>query len=107
MPPAAVMGRPALRARASMPATFGPMRVPSRMTSVYWRRATPQPFTRRARSTASTRVISFQPATATLPLRASRATATAPGQRRAASWTTPGSATAAVPNTTRSAPRAR
>ena len=76
MPPAAVIRRPDCRASFSIPAMFGPMSVPSRITSVYWMRGTPQLFTRSARSTASTRVISFHPATATLPLRASRATAT-------------------------------
>ena len=90
-----------------MPARLGPTSVPSRITSVYWTRQHAPAFTRAASSTASTRVISFQPATATLPLRASSATATASGHRRAASCTTPGSATAAVPKITRSAPRSR
>jgi hypothetical protein len=78
--------------------------MPSRTTSVYWMRGTPQDFTCAARSSTSTVVISFQPATATFPFRASTATATDSGQRRAASWTTPGRATAAVPKITRSAP---
>ena len=80
---------------------------PSRTASVYWMRFTAQALTCEARSTASTAVISFQPATFTLPSRASKATATASGHMRTASCTTPGAATAAVPKITRSAPRWR
>jgi len=101
------MRRPVARAICSMPAKFGPTSVPSRTTSVYWIRSTPHPLTWVPRSRASTVVISFQPATATLPFLASMATATASGQSRIASCTTPGRATAAVPKMTRSAPCSR
>ena len=106
-PPAAVMRRPVARGRAPRsPRGSGRCSVPSRRTSVYCTRdARPSPRPWPPARAASTSVISFQPATATWPSRASIATATASGHRATAACTTSGRDTAAVPKMTRSAPR--
>ena len=101
------MRRLVRRPSSRMASRFGPISVPSRRVSVNCTRTTPQLSTVAASSNASTAVTSFQPATATLPSRASIATATARGQRATAACTASGREMTAVPKITRSAPRSR
>src|SRR5437588_2234038 len=102
-PPEAMRPMPEAASTSRMAGRFGPSSVPSRPMSVNRARATPAP-DRRARTSPVVREDdSCQPATWTIPLRASTA-ATRLGPKRGTASERNASSIARVPTTTRAAP---